>query len=404
MDSMEIWTGYFNLLKTIMGAGIVSYPLFFVEFGVVTATILSCFSSLLTFSSLMMLCECADYSKSKSKTFSSVLSKVWPNVAGMFNAVVFSKCFGVSVSYLVLLQPLLQYIFNLSSIQILHNMKYAHITLLYALIMLPICTMKDLRSLRFTSIIGVIGVYICIAGSIYNYVIIKESTPRMPATSLFNPPSYSWIGFAGQFIFSFTCHQNIFGIRANLTNPSIKSMRYIVALGLGTALLLYIIFGVVVYLSYGSSIEDNVFNSFIDGPVKRVVFIFYTIFISCSFPLQVHPARDCVTDWMAQIWPSTAVTKGTRPISNSTMCRIGSTAAIIALSASLSLLPVGLSTIQTAIGGSASSIMCNFIPAICLMKLPRKKTGVEKTCAILLVAYGLLAFTGVFIKIAGNRK
>lgn len=401
--STEIWTGYFNLLKTIMGAGIVSYPLFFVEFGLVSAIVLSCLSAALAFSSLVILCECADYSNTADKTFSGALSSIFPSIAGIFNGIVFAKCFGVSVSYIVLLKPLLKDLLNKTGVSFLKDVSEYSIVAVYALVMFPICALKDLKSLRYTSLIGVIGVYICIIGSMYNYIVIREAGESMPETSLVRPPAYSWIGFAGQFVFSFTCHQNIFSIRANLRNRSKENMQAIIVLGIGTALLLYVLFGSVVYLSYGSNLEDNVFNSFIEGPVRKIVFLFYTVFLSCSFPLQIHPARDCVIEWMSGI-SRTVRGEETEMEKNGLFVRIFSTALIIILCAGLSMVPFSLSTIQSVIGGSASTVMCNIIPALCIMKIPRKKSFLEKAASVSLIGYGLLAFTGVFIKILGVNK
>ncbi|KAI5133509.1 hypothetical protein NEAUS06_0597 [Nematocida ausubeli] len=389
MKISEFGAGYFNLLKTIMGAGIISYPLFFAKFGSVTATILSCVAALLTFSSLIMLCECADYAKSTDKTFSAALSKVWPEVASFFNVVVFVKCFGVSISYLILLQPMLAYLLNMTGLSIFQNMQKMQVIFLYALIMFPICSMKDLKSLRYTSMIGIIGVYVCIGGSIYNYIVTRSAVSTFPETPLFTAPTYSWIGMAGQFIFSFTCHQNIFSIRASLKEPSLKGMKYIVGAGLSTALSLYLIFGMVIYITYGSQIQDNVFGLFVDGHVKEMVYMFYTVFISCSFPLQVYPARDCLAEWISG-----------RQSKNASITRVCCTGAIVLVASLISLLPVSLSTIQTAVGGSASAIMCNFIPAICIMKIPKSKSPVIMICAFFLMAYGILAVSGVFIKLS----
>lgn len=404
INSTEIWTGYFNLLKTIMGAGIVSYPLFFVEFGLVSATVLSCLSSILAFSSLMILCECADFAETRDKTFSGALSSIFPGIAGMFNCIVFTKCFGVSVSYLVLLKPLLKDLLKKTDIRVLKDLSEYSIVVIYAILMFPICSMKDLKSLRYTSIIGVIGVCVCIVGSIYNYTVIRSSGNPMPDTSLVKYPAYSWLGFTGQFVFSFTCHQNIFGIRANLSDGSSGNMRYIILMGIGTSLFLYVLFGSVIYLSYGSKIEDNVFNSFIDGSVRSIVFVFYSIFISCSFPLQVHPARDCLTGWIDRMVQSLNIRRTESSKSKDNIAiRVFSTGIIILFCAILSLMPIELSTIQTVIGGSASTIMCNIIPALCIMKLPRSKSLFEKVSSISLIGYGVLAFTGIFIKIASKK-
>jgi len=375
----------FNLLKTVIGSGIVSYPSFFASFGIVPALGLSFFSAVLAFAGLMMLCECALFYGTKKKTFSESLEDVWPGIAKYFDAIVFIKCFGVSISYLVILKRLLFYV--ATKILGFSNVTQGEVIILYAAMMFPACILKDLRSLRFTSVVGVVGVVVCICGGAYN-LWKKMSAEALPEMSAFEPVNWEWIKKSGQFVFSFTCHQNIFSIRSGLENPSRKKMGRVIGSVMGAALLMYLSFGLVVYATYGKNIEDNVFMSFSKGAVKKFVILFYTVLLSCSYPLQIYPARVCLYEQARKIGRG----GGER---YETVLQSLCAAFLISVGVLVTFMSVDIGMAQSIIGGTASAIMCNLIPSVCFLKLPRKKSALEKSAAVLLFLYALVAFAGV---------
>ncbi|KAI5189266.1 hypothetical protein NECID01_0461 [Nematocida sp. AWRm77] len=377
---------YFNLLKTVIGSGIVSFPSLFAMFGVVPAVCFSAMSAVLTFFGLVMLCECASFYENKKTTFSGALENVWPGISRMFSAVVFVKCFGVSVSYLLIVQTFLLSIFK--NIPHVSSLSPGMVIALYGLVVIPLCAMKDLKSLRYTSVVGVIGVYVCICGGVYSLVQVAREN-ALPPTQLFAPVSSGWLAKVGQFVFSFTCHQNIFSVRASLKNPTKRAMKHVISLVLSSALGLYLIFGAVMYKAYGDSIKDNALESFREGPVATGVFIFYIVLLTCSYPLQIHPARDCLCEWASGLFSISE--------KHGTVLRAASTGLLVAMGILIVFSAVKLSTIQSVIGGTASTLMCNVIPSVCIMKLPRKKSLAEKTFAASLLVYGALAFTGVCV-------
>jgi len=382
----EMVAAHFSLLKTVIGTGIVSYVSFFTVFGIVYTVIFSCVAAVLMGCALIMLCECASFYGNRQKTYSSALEEAWPNGAKYFNLVVFVKCFGVSISYLLILRTLLQYIAQ--SVLGIHSVSAEMLVIAYGLCLFPICIMKDMKSLRYTSALGIFGVYVCIAGSVYNY--IQEKQRRvLPDIDIVKPVSIKWLRRVGQFTFSFTCHQNIFSIRAGITNPTTKAMSGVVGSVMASALLLYLLFSIIIYKTYGDSVTDNALEAFADGNVKKGVYVFYTILLTCSYPLQVYPARDCLCEW-----ESALVRPENRTKTQNTIVRIALTALIMCAGIGITFMRVPLTTIQAMIGGTASTVMCNVIPSICMMKLPRKKRVWEKCAVAMLLAYGAIAFIG----------
>ncbi|OAG29605.1 hypothetical protein NEDG_00738 [Nematocida displodere] len=388
----EILTGHFNLLKTIIGSGIVSFPSFFAVFGIVPTVVFSCISAVLAFAGLMMLCECASFIGNSKGTFSSSLEDVLPGIAYFFNVIVFAKCFGVSISYLIILRPLLEYLAEEAGV----GLSGEELIVIYALLMIPVCALKDLKSFRFTSLLGIFGAYVCLGGSVYNLVVIAKKG-NMPVVKFFANPNMGWIKKVGQFVFCFTCHQNIFSIRSGLSHPTRSKMAKVVGSSIVSALVLYLTFGMTVYYTYGNNIEPNVFMSFEANRVKTAVVLFYSLLITCSYPLQVHPARDCLSEWLISATRVSSAGKA------GSLVRVVSTMIIVGAGLYISLLTISLDTIQSVVGGTASAVMCNVIPAISLMYLQRKKTSVEKVFVILLLAYSVFSFAGVLSIFAKNK-
>lgn len=388
----EVLAAHFNLLKTVIGSGIVTFPSLFVVFGMVPAISFSAVAAVLTFFGLMMLCDCAEFYGSKTTTFTASLEEVWPGISKLFDVIVFVKCFGVSISYLIIIRTLLVYLAK--DFSFLSHTSSARLMIAYAAAMVPICVMKDLKSLRYTSIVGIFGVYVCIAGSIYNFVKKIEQEP-IPDIDAVTPVSSKWLKAIGQFVFSFTCHQNIFSVRSSLSNPSRTRMAQVVGSVLASALGFYLLFSVIIYLTYGRAVASNVFESFADGAVKKGVFIFYIILLTCSYPLQIYPARDCLCGWSAFL-----LGHGEKKLSLA--LRIVVSVVLVCAGVLVMLSNMELTKIQSIIGGTASTLMCNVVPPICLMRLPRKKSPIEKVSVVFLLVYALLAFTGVCVVFRGK--
>lgn len=393
----EIFSEYFNLLKTIVGSGIVAFPSLFPTFGIFPTVFFAVVAAFFSSAGLWLLSECALFLGTRETTFSASLAGVLPQISGVFNLVVFLKCFGVSVSYLVVVRSLLEQI--LKDVNLDTPGMTTHLVVLYGLLMAPVCTIRDLKALKWTSLIGICGAYFCLYGGVHNLVAkyAAQGFKGLPEAQMFRRPTWYWAGKTGQLLFLFTCHQNIFAIRAGMANPSRRRMVLVIGSSVGSALVLYILFGIVSYLTYGEKITDNVLNSFPSTKLTKTILVFYTVLLSCSYPLQVHPARDCLSEWISGA--SVVIMRGWRPKKTGIPLRILSTTVVVVSGVALALSDMNLRTIQSLVGGTASAVMCNVIPAASILSLERKKSTLEITLSVLLLSYALLAFSGVIITV-----
>lgn len=382
----EIYAAYFNLLKTIVGGGIVTFPSFFVTFGILPTVLFAMSAAALAFLGLLMLCDCARLAQSKEKTFSASLKIICPRIAKYFNAIVFVKCFGVSISYIMIVRSLMD---SIAEIATGKKAPTRMLISLFGICMVPICAMKNMKALRFTSMLGIIGVFLCVAGSLYNLHRMRGEK-GLPEIQIVKHPTTKWLSSVGQFVFTFTCHQNIFNVRAEIEHPTRKVMSKIIGLAIGTALFIYLFFGFIIYATYGDGVQNNVFMSFIDGKVKICVFLFYIILLVFSYPLQIYPSRECLTEWIMYAL-------GVEPKEEKRKwIRIISAVLLIIATVSISLISQDIVKIQTLIGGTASTLMCNIIPVICIYLLDRKKTPLEIFASTSLIIYSFLSIASIF--------
>jgi amino acid permease len=60
------------------------------------------------------------------------------------------------------------------------------------------------------------------------------------------------------FVFSFTCHQNVFSIVNELERPTQRRVDSVIALAIGSAFVLYMIVAIEGYKTYGSNVKGDI--------------------------------------------------------------------------------------------------------------------------------------------------
>lgn len=97
------------------------------------------------------------------------------------------------------------------------------------------------------------------------------------------------------FIFSFTCHQNMFPVANEIQDPSVKRLGFVAGSAVLTAVALYgacIVFG---YSVLGSDIDSNFLLGLPRSTSVEIGGGLMAISNALSFPLQSHPCRRSLT-------------------------------------------------------------------------------------------------------------
>jgi amino acid permease len=97
------------------------------------------------------------------------------------------------------------------------------------------------------------------------------------------------------FIFSFTCHQNIFAVVNELKRPTHRRVSTVVATAIGCALILYFIVAIEGYRTFGDNVKGNILLNYPQTGLVTMMRIGITIMVIFSYPLQLDPSRRCLT-------------------------------------------------------------------------------------------------------------
>lgn len=96
-----------NLVNTIVGAGVLAMPLALSHMGIVLGSFIIIWSGLTAGFGLYLQTRCARYLDRGAASFFALSQITYPNAAVIFDAAIAIKCFGVGVSYLIIIGDLM---------------------------------------------------------------------------------------------------------------------------------------------------------------------------------------------------------------------------------------------------------------------------------------------------------
>jgi amino acid permease len=165
---------------------------------------------------------------------------------------------------------------------------------LFMLILVPLSFLRHLDSLRHTSYVALFSVAYLVAIVITCYYWPLKGMPEAGKIRLihFTPSFVS--NFPVQ-VFAFTCAQNLFPIYNELKNNSQARMNIVIGGSIGAATLTYEIIAVFGYLTFGSKVGPNIIAMYpsttLFVAIGQLAIVILVLF---SYPLQVHPCRNCL--------------------------------------------------------------------------------------------------------------
>lgn len=370
-------SAYVNLLKTSIGSGVLSFPYLFKTYGIIPTFFFMIISGFFAAMGLVLLTICAhdfgrDADLSKLTAFSMPYAKIIVDFA------VFVKCFGVSVSYMVIAKQMLSsFIETVFRGPTLLSKPYVCL-LMFTAIIAPFTFRSKLDKLKWTSLIGVLSIIAVVLASIFRYFAKTEDDAT---THLYTSPSMFWLNGFGKFVFSFTCHQNIFSIHTEMVDNSIPRMKKLIWMVSLSALVLYGSFGLSNYLIYGDEAKDNVLNNYPPDLLATIVRGLYVIVMAVSYPLQAGPARTYFLN-MVHVRPKHP---GYR------IFYIIVTTVILTATYLIAVAGIKLGLIYSLVGATASTFMCLILPALFYLNIE-----VERSLFLTIAGYCAFLF-GIFV-------
>lgn len=316
MGRATIKSGSINLLNTIIGAGILAMPYGLKNNGLLFGCILIIWSSLTSSMGLYLQNKVAKYTGQRgSVSYFSLSQLTYPNLSILFDSAILIKCFGVGVSYLVVIGDLMPKIveslvgggnINLDSLLMARNF---WITIFMIVIVTPLSYLKKLDSLKYTSILALFSVGYLICLVVAHYFTTPTTPPSGGGGGDDDDIVYHYIGPISLkstlssfpiFVFAYTCHQNMFAI-INELKPSdtdgsqTRQSNLIIRNAISIACLSYLIVGIFGYLTFGNSVNANIITMYPHNSISSLIGrLCIVVMVSLSFPLQCHPCRGSI--------------------------------------------------------------------------------------------------------------
>ena len=281
-------------------------PLAMSHMGMVLGVIVILWAGLTAGFGLYLQTRCAAYLERGSSSFFALSQITYPNAAIIFDAAIAIKCFGVGVSYLIIIGGLMPgVVLGFTSSEGLAPFltdRHFWITA-FMMVVIPLSFLRRLDSLKYTSIIALVSIGYLVILVVYHFT-AKDTLP----SGHYETPLriFRWAGPVAALssfpviIFAYTCHQNMFSILNEISNNSHFRTTTVVFASIGTAAAIYILVAITGYISFGNEVGGNIVAEYapsVSATIGRAAIVVLVMF---SYPLQVHPCRasvDAVLKW-----------------------------------------------------------------------------------------------------------
>ncbi|KAJ3117881.1 hypothetical protein HDU96_005014 [Phlyctochytrium bullatum] len=385
-----IWSSSINLTNTILGAGVLAMPGALTSVGLGLGVFLIVLSAAGSAFGLTLLALCAQrVQRSRHASFFAVSNLTYPQAALWFDLAIAVKCFGVSVSYLVIIRDLMPKVALALSPDLdpasLFLSKTFWVTA-SILAVSPFAFARRLDSLRYTSALALLALVYVVLVVVGYFLFPLETFPQRPGWE-----DIKWIKLDEAFlkilpifVFAFTCHQNIFAVHNELQENTVHRVTTVVHLSVGTSTFVYQLVGILGYLTFAKYWMDhpevqrsNIIQMYPSGPIVTLGQCALAVLFLLSYPLQCHPARACL-DKVASGWFSggAAIAGGgdhghghsggaTMPASR----HVGITTALLIGSFLLAVAVDDLSTVLSLVGATGSTTICYILPGMLYYKM-----------------------------------
>lgn len=300
-----------NLCNTIIGTGMLATPGAFRYTGLLPGMLLIILCGFTSAAGLILLTMSADTLGGRKNSFFSIALKTIPNGARFFDAAIAIKCFGVSISYLIISgqlmpQVVLSFAKALNSHETLPGFLLDRSFWIFAFMvaLVPLCFLRRLDSLRHTSYLSLLAVmYLVIIVLYYSLPTKKAHLPEPGPIYIINIDGHHFLSVFPVFVFAFTCAQNMLPVHNEMRAAGplhFFRTRKAIFSSISLAGTVYLIVGVLGYLSFGSNVGANIITMYPDTSLfvcfGRVSIVILTL---CSYPLQVHPCRAALDKVLA---------------------------------------------------------------------------------------------------------
>ncbi|RJE18583.1 amino acid transporter [Aspergillus sclerotialis] len=299
-----------NLVNTIIGAGALAMPLAMSHMGIVLGVFVILWSGTTAGFGLYLQSRCAQYLERGTASFFALSQITYPNAAVIFDAAIAIKCFGVGVSYLIIIGDLMPGVVEGfaggSAVYEFLLDRHFWVTA-FMLIIIPLSYLRRLDSLKYTSIAALASMAYLVMLVLYNFIKGDTVADRGPIRIINWAGPVPTLSSLPVIVFAFTCHQNMFSILNEISDNSHFKTTSVVFASIGSSAATYILIAITGYLSFGNSIGGNIVGMYPPGVYAMIGRAAIVMLVMFSYPLQCHPCRasvDAVLRWRPKSYSS----------------------------------------------------------------------------------------------------
>ena len=382
-----------NLLKSIIGAGILSLPLGMAAFGYVTGSFLMILAAVASWLGIYYYVVCAS-AVGRTSSPQEVAKLTYPSVGIILDVAIILKCLGVALAYLLLIGEIMSTFYKgiilteglnpSDSINQLLSDPRAWI-LLFLVIVVPLSALKRIDQLKYTSFLGLMAVvYLTLLAMVNVFV-----SPIAPSEDIyaFRSPDFKDLGRFGAFAFAFTCHQNVFPIYNELRDNSVFNMSALGFICIVISFMIYEVYGVFSYINYANVLAEK--SMFYYYSTENVAFqiarILFALLLAFSYPLLALPIRQSAQR-LLPLHPEVQ-------LRYANLIHLLLTAFILVFTVGATMFQPDISNVIGLIGTMTSSVVCYIVPSIFYLKLTQGKPWrIARISAVALCTFGLFVF------------
>ncbi|CUA68877.1 Vacuolar amino acid transporter 5 [Schizosaccharomyces pombe 972h-] [Rhizoctonia solani] len=410
-----------NLANTIIGSGMLTFPLVMASGGILLGALTCLSSATIGALGLWMLSRCATRTPHRKSSFFAVSKITFPSAAVFFDAAIAIKCFGVSISYLIIIKGLMPavvrsfyHVFTAPDVNPPWWAVSGHVWIVVFLAFLaPLCFLDRLDSLRHTSYVALFSVFYLVGIVIFCY--------WFPPEGIIKPGEIHLIHFDKSFIstfpvqvFAFTCAQNLFPLYNELKSNTQARMNIVIFTSIFSATATYEVIALFGYLTFGSKVGPNIIAMYPSTTLFIAIGQFaIVIMVMFSYPLQVHPCRGCLDKVIGGAKKTIVPPSETQSLNEeeeveaealdphgshgkmSTTKHVALTSAIVGFGFMIAYFVDDLQLILSFVGSTGSTTISFILPGLFYFKLFRNEPGHSRVllgAALGLAAYGALIF------------
>ncbi|KAJ2777952.1 hypothetical protein H4R18_004881 [Coemansia javaensis] len=406
-----VLTSSINLANTILGSGMLSMSNAMASLGLVFGSLVIVLSACTSGLGLYLLSRCARRTSGRDASFFAVSKLTYPRAAVFFDAAIAVKCFGVSISYLIIFGDLMPEISDALGIEaaLLQSRTF---WISFAIVALaPLAFQRRLDALKYTSFTALLAVvYLFVVVAVFYFNPLREPLPKGDIV-LFRW-SREFFTHLPVFVFAFTCHQNIFSVYNELRDNSSKQVNGTIAVSIGSACGVYQWIAILGYLTFGSKVAPNLLVMYNNSLVITLCRLSIAVLVLFSYPLQCHPARNCLDKVISAVWsswkrepvfeaiagdhdddvpPSDAATSAPVVHVMSLAKHVSITSALMVLSYVVAISVTSLDLVLSFVGSTGSTCISFILPGVFYYRMHRNSPWTRmKIIAVALATYGVL--------------